>query len=81
MWINQLNATYTPLMNLTNTTVGYMAYTLQPNGTVFPDLNHDGVVNGTTFIVITDTDLYVTPHNLSMVNPHVVAGPAMYQAG
>lgn len=32
------------------------------------------------FIALTDTDLPVTPYNLSLVNPHVVAGPALYQA-
>ncbi|KAK1141671.1 hypothetical protein N8T08_008769 [Aspergillus melleus] len=35
----------------------------------------------TVFIAITDSGLYLTPFNLSMINPHVVAGPALYQAG
>ncbi len=33
------------------------------------------------FVAITDSDLFLTPFNLSMINPHVVAGPALYQAG
>jgi len=76
LWVSQLNATYTPLMNITNNT----AYTIQPNGTVFEGYD-DPIVNGTMFIALTDTDLFVTPYNLSFVNPHVVAGPAIYQSG
>jgi hypothetical protein len=80
-WISQLNATYTPLMNVTDMGDSWSAYTTQPNGTVLPETNTDGVVNGTMFIVVTDSDLFLTAHNLSFINPHVVAGPAMYQAG
>lgn len=80
-WISQLNATYTPLQNVSETSDGWTAITMQPNGTVLPETNTDGVVNGTVFIVVTDSDLYLTAHNLSFINPHVVAGPAIYQAG
>jgi hypothetical protein len=80
-WISQLNATYTPLMNVTDLGDAWSAFTTQPNGTVLPETNTDGVVNGTMFIVVTDSDLFLTAHNLSFINPHVVAGPAMYQAG
>lgn len=73
LWVNQLNATYTLLEDVHNNT----AYTFQPNTTTFEG---DPMVNGTSFIAITDTDLYVTPYNLSMVNPHVYA-LALYQAG
>lgn len=73
MWVNQLNATYTPLYNVTNNT----ATTFQPNTTTFEG---DPAVNGTVFLALTDLDLYVTPYNLSMVNPHVYA-LALYQAG
>ncbi|KAF8311744.1 hypothetical protein DL93DRAFT_2060739 [Clavulina sp. PMI_390] len=92
LWVAQLNATYTPLtnVNLTSRT----ATTYQPNNTVFPPsdfrqlyyavpgsaTNNNGVVNGTMFVALTDTDLPVTPYNLSLVNQHVVAGPAIYQA-
>ena len=33
------------------------------------------------FIAITDEDIFVTPFNISMINAHIVAGPAVYQAG
>lgn len=32
------------------------------------------------FVALTDVDLYVTPFNLSMVNPHV-ASLGLYMAG
>jgi hypothetical protein len=73
LWVSQLNATYTPLINVQNNT----AYTFQPNTTTFMG---DPAVNGTMFLAITDDDLFVTPYNLSMVNPHVNA-LAIYQAG
>ena len=73
MWVNQLNATYTPLYNITDNT----ATTFQPNTTTYEG---DPAVNGTVFLAVTDLDLYVTPYNLSMVNPHVYA-LALYQAG
>jgi len=90
LWVAQLNATYTPLYNIDLNT--RTATTYQPNGTVFPpedftqvnitgaSTNYNGIVNGTMFVAITDTNLPVTPYNLSLVNPHVVAGPALYQA-
>ncbi|RKU40837.1 hypothetical protein DL546_003812 [Coniochaeta pulveracea] len=74
LWVSQLNATYTPLLNVSGNT----AYTIQPNGTVFD--NGAAVVNNTVFLAITDSDLYVTPHNMTMVNPHVRA-LGMYQSG
>lgn len=80
-WVSQLNLTYTPLMNVSESTDGWTAMTTQPDGVVFPEINTDGVVNGTVFIAITDSDIYLTPHNLSFINPHVVAGPAIYQSG
>lgn len=73
LWVNQLNVTYTRLEDVRNNT----AYTFQPNTTTYEG---DPAVNGTTFIAVTDDDLYVTPYNLSLVNPHVYA-LAMYQAG
>ena len=66
--------------------------TYQPAGYVFPDAaylnstiagastNDNGIVNGTIFVALTDTNLPVTPFNLSLINPHVVAGPSIYQA-
>jgi len=72
-WVAQLNLTYTPL-TVTGPNEGY---TFQPAGEVYET---KGVVNGTMFIALTDTDLYLTPFNLSMINPHVVA-LGLYQAG
>lgn len=74
LWLNQLNATYTRLYNVTDNNT---AYTFQPNTTTY---RGDPTVNGTTFLAITDDNLFVTPFNLSLVNPHVNA-LALYQAG
>jgi hypothetical protein len=75
-WVSQLNVTYTPLENITLEGVN-SAYTIQPNMSTWEG---DPAVNGTMFIALTDADLYVTPYNLSMLNPHVAA-LAVYQAG
>lgn len=73
LWVSQLNATYSPLLNVS----GNSAYTIQPNTSTYEG---DPAINGTMFLALTDEDLYVTPFNLSMVNPHVYA-LALYQAG
>ncbi|RDL34999.1 Protein rds1 [Venustampulla echinocandica] len=73
-WVSSLNVTYSPLKTINNTS----GTTIQPNTTT---LGGAPAINGTMFIAVTDTDLVVTPFNLSMINPHVVAGPALYQAG
>lgn len=72
-WVSQLNVTYTPLQGIE----GNRAWTAQPNMSTFEG---DPAVNGTMFLVLTDLDLYVTPFNLTMLNPHVCA-VALYQAG
>lgn len=72
-WSNQLNFTYTPL----TVTGKNRGWTTQPGGVVFAD---DGIVNDTMAIMLTDTDLFVTPFNLTMLNPHIVA-LGLYQAG
>ena len=72
-WISQLNVTYTPLMNVS----GNSAYTVQPDMSTYAG---DPAVNGTMFVALTATDLYVTPFNLSMILP-ITYGVAMYQAG
>lgn len=61
----------------TNQTV-FTGATFQPNVSTYAG---DPAANGTMFIAITDDNPYLTPFNISMINPHVVAGPAMYQAG
>ncbi|KAH8552939.1 Rds1 protein [Umbelopsis sp. PMI_123] len=73
-WISQLNTTYTPLYDIRNNS----ARTRQPNITTYEG---DPAVNGTMFVLITDNDLFVTPANVSKLNSHVVAGPALFQAG
>ncbi|KAJ5101833.1 hypothetical protein NUU61_004055 [Penicillium alfredii] len=92
VWVSQLNVTYTPLRvngngNATtgNTTNGNATNGNLTSGfTTQPDLETfqgDPAVNGTLFIAITDDDPFLTPFNLSLINTHVVAGPALYQAG
>ncbi|KAK3682061.1 ferritin-like domain-containing protein [Podospora appendiculata] len=72
-WVNQLNVTYTPLEDVSGNT----AWTIQPNTSTYAG---DPAVNGTMFLVLTDLDLYVTPFNISQMNPHVY-GVALYQSG
>jgi hypothetical protein len=62
-WISQLNVTYTPL----EITGDGMGQTMQPAGCVFDDI-YNNIVNDTMFVGLTDTDLYVTPYNLSLLN-------------
>lgn len=73
-WVSQLNVTYSALFNINGTT----GTTIQPNATT---LGGAPAINGTMFVALTDTDLFVTPFNITMLNPHIVAGPALYQAG
>lgn len=93
-WVSQLNVTYTPLhivngLNVTNgtssanstsnsTAKGIRGFTTQPD---FETYQGNPTVNGTVFIAITDDDPFLSAFNLSLINPHVVAGPAIYQAG
>ncbi|EJF65563.1 hypothetical protein DICSQDRAFT_51824 [Dichomitus squalens LYAD-421 SS1] len=67
-WISQLNTTYTAL-NVTGNNTGT---TVQPLC---------APINGTMFVAITDSNIYVTPHNITQLDPHIVAGPAVYQSG
>ena len=72
-WVSQLNVTYSPLTNISGNT----GMTIQPNVSTYAG---DPAANGTLFVALTDTDLNVTPFNLTMINPHVYA-LALYQAG
>ncbi|KAE8154050.1 hypothetical protein BDV25DRAFT_167751 [Aspergillus avenaceus] len=72
-WSSQLNLTYSPL-TITGENTGY---TYQPEGYVY---GKDGIINGTMAVVLTDLDLFVTPFNLTQLNPHIVA-LGMYMAG
>lgn len=76
MWVTQLNVTYTRL-TLSGTT-GRQGKTLQPNLETYAG---DPAINGTMFIAVTDSNPPLSPFNISMINEHVVAGPALYQAG
>lgn len=73
-WVNQLNMTYTDL-TVTGPNEGY---TYQPAGQVYE--GGASIVNDTMFVALTDANPYLTPFNLSMLNPHVVA-LGVYQAG
>jgi len=72
-WSQQLNLTYSPLTTTGNGT----GYTYQPKGFVY---GNDGIINGTMAVMLTDLDLFVTPFNTSMLNPHIVA-LGLYAAG
>ncbi|SPO01429.1 related to Rds1 protein [Cephalotrichum gorgonifer] len=67
-WVSQLNVTYTPLndVNQSNGT----AWTSQPDVLTWVG---NPMINGTMFLALTDVDLYVTPYNLTAINPHVAA--------
>ena len=72
-WVNQLNMTYTDL-TVTGSNTGF---TYQPDAFVYEG---DPAGNGTMFVALTDSNLFLTPFNLSMINPHVRA-LGLYQAG
>ncbi|KAL9108113.1 MAG: hypothetical protein Q9227_007089 [Pyrenula ochraceoflavens] len=73
-WATQLNLTYSELTNVSGNT----GQTVQPDVSTYEG---DPAINGTMFVALVDQMLPLTPFNLSMINPHVVAGPALYQAG
>ncbi|MCJ1334926.1 hypothetical protein MMC09_000192 [Bachmanniomyces sp. S44760] len=73
-WVSQLNLTYSDLI----TTGPNQGYTFQPNTSTYAG---DPAINGTMFVALTDSNITLTPFNLSMINPFVAAGPALYQAG
>ncbi|KAF9914181.1 hypothetical protein BX616_008798 [Lobosporangium transversale] len=89
-WISQLNVTYTPLddvewsePNGDEFKVG-KATTKQPYvPELYPGLTTEGhpIINGTVFVALVDEDVFVTPANLTELNQHIVAGPALYQSG
>ncbi|KAG0214144.1 hypothetical protein BGX28_002660 [Mortierella sp. GBA30] len=84
----QHNNTYTPLEGVQSAyangdKVG-RSTTKQPEvPKLYPGLTTEGhpVINGTVFVALVDDNIYVTPTNLSELNAHVVAGPALCQAG
>jgi hypothetical protein len=58
--------TYTPI-ELTGPNQGS---SYQPPNEVYVG---DPAVNETVFLAVTDLDLYLTPYNLTLINPHVLA--------
>lgn len=81
VWVSQLNITYSPLLNISAKNDGSgrsQGYTVQPDVSTFEG---DPAINGTMFVAITDANITYTAFNLSFINPHVVAGPFLYQAG
>jgi hypothetical protein len=78
LWVSQLNITYSPLTNISQNGDMWYGQTIQPDVSTYEG---DPAINGTMFIALTDADLPFTAFNLSMVNPHVAAGPFLYQAG
>lgn len=75
-WASHYNVTYSKLEEVDENS----ATTVQPFAVLFPGQVNYPVINGTLFIVLTDTDLHVTPSNVTLLNEHILAGPAMYQA-
>ncbi|CZT51895.1 probable protein rds1 [Rhynchosporium secalis] len=78
LWVSQLNITYSPLTNITVRGGKNYGQTIQPDVSTYEG---DPAINGTMFIALTDSNAPYTAFNLSMVNPHVAAGPFLYQAG
>jgi hypothetical protein len=78
VWVSQLNVTYSPLTNITNRNGLNYGQTIQPDVSTYEG---DPAINGTMFIALTDANITYTAFNLSFINPHVVAGPFLYQAG
>jgi len=78
VWVSQLNITYSPLTNISTQNGTNYGQTIQPDVSTYEG---DPAINGTMFIALTDVDLPFTAFNLSNINPHVAAGPFLYQAG
>ncbi|TFK83959.1 hypothetical protein K466DRAFT_602409 [Polyporus arcularius HHB13444] len=62
--------------------VCYMPYEVEIAADSFPSAHapNDTFINGTVFVMVTDANPVITPFNISMLNDHVVAGPALYQS-
>ncbi|KAF1363660.1 hypothetical protein EJ07DRAFT_162877 [Lizonia empirigonia] len=65
-WISQINTTYTPL----EVTGPNQGWSWQPPNEVY---QRNPAVNETVFVAVTDSDLYLTSFNLTLINPHVRA--------
>ncbi|KAG9247845.1 hypothetical protein BJ878DRAFT_129424 [Calycina marina] len=78
VWVSQLNVTYSDVTNISVVDGKNYGQTIQPDVSTYEG---DPAINGTMFIAITDTMIPYTAFNLSLINPHVFAGPFLYQAG
>ena len=59
-WVSQLNVTYTPLIYVAN----FAGYTQQPGGSIFGN-DSSSLINGTIFVLVTDSNPVITPFNIS----------------
>ncbi|SCZ90054.1 BZ3500_MvSof-1268-A1-R1_Chr1-3g01747 [Microbotryum saponariae] len=78
-FVSQLNVTYTDLVDID--LAKRTAATKQPGALEFPGANGrpgNSQVNETVFVVLTDSKPFLTPGNITLINPHVVAGPALF---
>ncbi|GAA5884494.1 hypothetical protein JCM6882_005274 [Rhodosporidiobolus microsporus] len=76
-FIAQLNVTYSPLYNISNSSGVWEGWADIPTGVVFPD--QPQIVNS-VFVSLVDEDVFLTPYNTSLITNHTVAGPAIWQA-
>ncbi|EST10013.1 hypothetical protein PSEUBRA_000414 [Kalmanozyma brasiliensis GHG001] len=76
-YVSQFNVTYAPLYDVDMD--ARTAKARQPGGKVYPE--GPSLINSTIFVALTSNDAHYTPANLTLINNHVVAGPAIYQAG
>jgi hypothetical protein len=74
VFISQLNTTNVPFEATGNNTGSCIV----PGGVVFSD---DGIVNGTSFLMLAQDPPYVTPYNMSLLNDVIVSGPAVLISG
>ncbi|KAK9475979.1 hypothetical protein V1514DRAFT_286330 [Lipomyces japonicus] len=76
-WISQINVTYTELINFSNSSTGWTASASLPSVALFPT-SRTPLISGSVYVVITDTDQPVTPFDISILNDHIIAGPAVF---
>jgi hypothetical protein len=80
-WISQLNTTYTPLEDIkANKDKSGSGTTIHPAANIYGD-GTAPLLNGTVYVLVTDANPYVTPYNLSTIEAHILAGPALYNIG
>ncbi|GAA5967119.1 hypothetical protein JCM11641_000446 [Rhodosporidiobolus odoratus] len=76
-FIDQLNVTYSPIYNVSNSSGVWEAYADIPTGVVYTP--QPQVVNS-AFVSLVDDNVYLTVYNISAIGNHTVAGPALWQA-